>query len=98
MFFVRGSVMGSRIFNIYGGNFKMKKRIVSAIIAVCMLATLVTGLPMTSYAENEVTRGEWISNLVETFSMAVEEDVVLPDNYFGDITPDMECFDDILLW
>ena len=75
----------------------MKKRILSMLLTVCMLATMISSIPMTSFAATNVTRGEWITSLVETFSMTVEEDAVLPDNYFGDITSDMECYDDILL-
>ena len=75
----------------------MKKRLLSILLTICMLATMISNVSMTSFGATDVTRGEWITSLVETFSMAVDDDAVLPDNYFGDINSDMECYDDILL-
>ena len=44
----------------------------------------------------EVTRAQWVQELVNTFSMTVEEDNY-PDNYFGDLTGDEEYYRDILV-
>ena len=76
------------------------KKLISIVLTIAILATSVLSFPLSVYAENEqttVTRSQWISMLVETFSMSVEDDSAKPDNYFADITSDMECYDDILL-
>ena len=39
----------------------------------------------------EVTRAQWVQELVNTFSMTVEEDNY-PDNYFSDLTGDEEYY------
>ena len=44
----------------------------------------------------EVTRAQWVQELVKTFSMTVEEDNY-PDNYFSDLTGDEEYYRDILV-
>jgi len=55
--------------------------------------------PQTSekLAEGEsITRAEWISNLVASFGMMVEEDNY-PDNYYSDITSDDDFYRDIMV-
>ena len=44
----------------------------------------------------EVTRAQWVQELVKTFSMTVVEDNY-PDNYFSDLTGDEEYYRDILV-
>ena len=44
----------------------------------------------------EVTRAQWISALVETFSMTVEEDNY-PDNYYTDISDEDDFYRDIMV-
>jgi uncharacterized repeat protein (TIGR02543 family) len=43
----------------------------------------------------EVTRAAWISSLVSTFGMTVEEDNY-PDNYYSDISSSDSCYKDIM--
>ena len=71
----------------------MKKKLISTLLAVAMLTAL---LP-TAFAADTVTRAEWISRLVETFSMTVEDDSNMPDNYFSDISEADSCYRDILV-
>ncbi len=73
------------------------KRIMSMVIVLCMITGMMASMPLSAFAEETVTRAEWIGGIVETFSMSVEDDSNLPDNYFGDITEDMECYYNILL-
>ncbi len=73
------------------------KRILSMVIVLCMVTGMLSALPLSSFAEETTTRAEWISDIVRTFSMYVEDDAYLPDNYFGDITEDTEYYYDILL-
>lgn len=75
----------------------MKRRVISMLLSACMLATMFSSIPMTAFAETNVTRAEWIAKLVETFDMTVEDESTMPDNYFSDITSDMDCYEDILL-
>ena len=53
----------------------------------------------TAYAADlsGITRSEWVSKLVSTFNMQVDDESNMPDNYFNDITSDMDCYKDILL-
>lgn len=71
----------------------MKKRLISTLLTIAMFALL---LP-TAFATSTVTRAEWISQLVETFSMTVEDDSAMPDNYFSDISETDSYYRDILL-
>lgn len=52
----------------------MRKKLISTLLAIAMLTAL---LP-TAFAADTVTRAEWISRLVETFSMTVEDDSNMP--------------------
>ena len=64
------------------------KRLVSLILVVAIFATMFV-FPLIVYAEdvqNRVTRAEWISGIVDAFSMSVDDNAVMPDNYFSDIT------------
>ena len=72
----------------------MKKKILSFLLCICMAATVIV-VPNSAFAETTVTRGEWITKLVNTFNMTVEDDSTMPDNYFSDITSDMTCYRDI---
>ncbi|MCH5185942.1 MAG: leucine-rich repeat domain-containing protein, partial [Oscillospiraceae bacterium] len=75
----------------------MKKRFISILLSVCMITSLLPVFGTTAFAADTVTRAEWISQLVETFAMTVENDDNMPDNYFSDITEDDSCYRDILL-
>ncbi len=72
----------------------MKKRILSMVLAVILLATLV---PLQSFAaESEVTRIQWLQKLTETFDMTVEEDNY-PDNYYSDISSSDSYYRDVMV-
>ncbi len=74
----------------------MKKRL---IIIALMLAMLCAAIPagINAFAAGNVTRAEWVSQLVTAFDMTVENDDNMPDNYFSDISEDMPYYRDILL-
>lgn len=71
----------------------MKKRLISTLLTIAIFASLLPA----AFAANTVTRAEWISQLVEAFSMTVEDDSAIPDNYFSDITETDSYYRDILL-
>ncbi len=71
------------------------KKIVSLVLSLVLTASLFAALP--AGAASTVTRSGWISALVETFSMTVEDAATMPDNYFSDISEEMACYQDILL-
>ncbi len=72
----------------------MKKRILSMVLAVILLATLI---PLQSFAaESEVTRIQWLQKLTETFDMTVEEDNY-PDNYYSDISSSDSYYRDVMV-
>ncbi len=72
----------------------MKKRILSMVLAVILLATLV---PLQSFAaESEVTRIQWLQELTETFDMTVDEDNY-PDNYYSDISSSDSYYRDVMV-
>ncbi len=62
-----------------------------------MVTAILPTFSSTAFAAGTVTRSEWISRLVEAFSMTVESDDNMPDNYFSDISEDDSCYQDILL-
>ena len=45
----------------------------------------------------EVSRGEWISQLVSTFNMTVDDASTMPDNYYSDMTMESPYYNDVLL-
>ena len=51
---------------------------------------------MTTFGIGEVSRAEWLAELIETFSMSVTEDNY-PDNYFSDIDSSSECYYVVML-
>ena len=75
----------------------MKKRLLSILLVVCTIATILPTFGGTAFAADTVTRSEWISRLVEAFSMTVESDDNMPDNYFSDLTEDDPHYRDILV-
>lgn len=44
----------------------------------------------------EVSRGEWISQLVSTFNMTVDDASTMPDNYYSDMTMESPYYSDVL--
>ena len=65
------------------------------LIFALLLPLLASGVLAADPAE--VTRAAWISQLVDTFSMTVDDTTAMPDNYYSDLTEDMPCYEDILL-
>ena len=45
----------------------------------------------------EVSRGKWISQLVSTFNMTVDDASTMPDNYYSDMTVESPYYNDVLL-
>ena len=74
------------------------KKILSFAVLISMLFSSI-GTVDTAYAADlsGITRSEWVSKLVSTFNMQVDDESNMPDNYFNDITSDMDCYKDILL-
>ncbi|MBO4897291.1 MAG: leucine-rich repeat protein, partial [Clostridia bacterium] len=73
----------------------MKKRFLSIVLVLCFAFTI---LPLSGVsADGTVTRSAWISMLVSTFSMTVENGSTMPDNYFADISESDSFYRDILL-
>ena len=74
------------------------KKILSFAVLISMLFSSI-GTVHTAYAADlsGITRSEWVSKLVSTFNMQVDDESNMPDNYFNDITSDMDCYKDILL-
>ena len=72
----------------------MKKRLLSFVLAVLMIASL---LPATALAADEtVTRIAWVQKLVKTFDMTVEADNY-PDNYYSDIDSSASYYKDLMI-
>ena len=74
------------------------KKILCFAVLISMLFSSI-GTVDTAYAADlsGITRSEWVSKLVSTFNMQVDDESNMPDNYFNDITSDMDCYKDILL-
>ena len=72
----------------------MRKRLLSFVLAVLMIASL---LPVTALAADEtVTRIAWVQKLVKTFDMTVEADNY-PDNYYSDIDSSASYYKDLMI-
>ena len=72
----------------------MRKRLLSFVLAVLMIASL---LPATALAADEaVTRIAWVQKLVKTFDMTVEADNY-PDNYYSDIDSSASYYKDLMI-
>lgn len=73
------------------------KKFMSFVLCICMLMAMLSAMPSAVYAETTINRAEWISSLVTAFSMSVDDESTMPDNYFSDITTDTPYYHDILL-
>ncbi|MBS6831486.1 MAG: leucine-rich repeat protein [Clostridiales bacterium] len=73
------------------------KKFMSFVLCICMLTAMLSAMPSAVYAETTINRAEWISSLVTAFSMSVDDESTMPDNYFSDITTDTPYYHDILL-
>ena len=72
----------------------MRKRLLSFVLAVLMIASL---LPVTALAaDGTVTRIAWVQKLVKTFDMTVEADNY-PDNYYSDIDSSASYYKDLMI-
>ena len=76
---------------------KMGKRFVVLLLALALVLPFVIGAVPAHAASGEVTRAEWISMVVETFDMTVDDTSTMPDNYYSDLTTDNPYYQDILL-
>ena len=74
----------------------MKKTVRLFLFLLCA-ALLLALVPGAALAEGDtVTRAEWVSALVSTFSMTVEGDDY-PDNYYSDLSEENPHYRDILV-
>ena len=76
---------------------KMGKRFVVLLLALALVLPFIIGAVPANAASGEVTRAEWISRVVETFDMTVDDTSTMPDNYYSDLTTDNPYYQDILL-
>ena len=76
---------------------KMGKRIAVLLLALVLVLPFVADAIPANAASGEVTRAEWISKVVETFGMTVDDTSTMPDNYYSDLTTDNPYYQDILL-
>ena len=83
----------------------MKKKSTKVISLIILLLTVLMVYGGTSVFaveakaaddEDTVTRAEWLSDLVNTFEMTVEDDNY-PDNYFSDLQSSSEYYYDVLV-
>jgi len=83
-----------------GGRYyimKMGKRIAVLLLAMVLVLPFVASAIPASAASGEMTRAEWISRVVDTFNMTVDDTSTMPDNYYSDLTTDNPYYQDILL-
>ena len=76
---------------------KMGKRIAVLLLAMVLVLPFVASAIPASAASGEMTRAEWISRVVDTFNMTVDDTSTMPDNYYSDLTTDNPYYQDILL-
>ncbi|MGN0140857.1 MAG: leucine-rich repeat protein, partial [Roseburia sp.] len=60
------------------------------------IAEMPNAIMLMSANTGDVTRAEWLSNLVSTFEMYVEDDIY-PDNYFSDLDSSSDYYYDVLV-
>ena len=79
-------------------NKKKKIQIITLFIMILMILTIQNGVfaANNSNSESAITRAEWLSNLVDTFEMTVEDENY-PDNYFSDLDSSSKYYYDILV-
>lgn len=71
----------------------MKRKLMSILLIVLLSATLL--VPAAAEDAPAVTRAGWISQLVQTFGLTVENENY-PDNYYSDLMSDRSDYHDIL--
>ena len=70
---------------------------VLSLLLVFSFAGSIVKIDAFAAPGDTVTRAEWLSALVETFDMTVEDDTMMPDNYFSDLDPSSSYYKDFLL-
>ncbi len=73
----------------------MKRKVLCSLILGMFLGIFLANQTPKVFAEDTITRGQWMNTLVTTFDMTIE-DGIIPDDYYGDITGH-EYYDDILI-
>ena len=77
---------------------KINKRLFCCFFAMCMLTII---MPLRTFAaqvdNNSLTRAKWLSDLVKTFEMKVEDNNY-PDNYFSDLESSSEYYYGSSVW
>ena len=76
---------------------KMGKRIAVFLLAMVLVLPFVADAISANATSGGVTRAEWISDVVDTFDMSVDDMSTMPDNYYSDLTADDPHYTDILL-
>lgn len=79
---------------------RLAGRILTMTLSLLLVFSFVGGITsIDAFAEggDTVTRAEWLSALVETFEMTVDDDSMMPDNYFSDLDPESDYYKDFLL-
>ena len=81
-------------------NRKKKPQIIALFLAVLTVLAIQSSVLVFAANdtdnENKVTRAEWLSDLVSTFEMTVEDENY-PDNYFSDLDSSSKYYYDILV-
>lgn len=78
---------------------KKKRSLIVLFLVVLFIICGTTGIVSANAKSEEtdvVTRAEWLSDLVDTFEMKVEDDNY-PDNYFSDLESSSEYYQKILV-
>ncbi len=79
-----------------------KKVVTRLLILLLSVATLVCGgagltdAGVYAAGDGSTTRAEWLSQLVKTFDMTVEEDN-MPEDYYPDVSSEREDYKDIMM-
>ena len=76
---------------------KLGKRIAVLLLTLVLVLPFVADAIPANAASGDVTRAEWISKVVDTFDMTVDDTSTMPDNYYSDLTTDNPYYQDILL-
>ncbi len=87
---------------------KKIKRLWISIVSILLLAASISATSLSAFAtttsyqsgiitgDGEITRAEWLHNLVVAFEMFVEDES-LPDNYYSDLDESHTYYEDIIL-
>ena len=72
------------------------KRALVLLLIVILMVPVFLGTAIAAGSGGEVSRGQWISQLVNTFGMTVDDTTTMPDNYYSDMTTESPYYNDVL--